>query len=523
MASGIAAYGTQAAFLWSGGTLTNLSGIYTDGTGSAISSTGAVVGFVDDPLACSCVPQATFWQSGSITPLPPTTSSSGNITRSFAYAINGAGQIAGMYTVYSPSNNATTDTAVLWTSSGATAIAIGAGTAYGINSTGQIVGSPAFLWTNGRYFDLNLLVDQSSLPGPIILTSAVGINDGGTILANGTYQSTSHAFVLQPESLSLSVTPTSLTFGSFLVGKRSAPQLITVENTGATGFGFNAIQSSGDFSQTNNCGASLAAGASCTFQVSFAPTTPGNRTGVLAVASGGTSYPVNLTGTGLISASISASATSGIMVGSPVKLTWTSSGTACAATGGHTGDGWTGSLSASSSQSVSESTAGDVTYGVSCTGGGQTATAQVTVTVVPPTVKLSASPNPVTVGQVMVLTWTTTFATSCTASGGSAGDGWAGAKPTSGTAAVTQSAAGSYTYILACTAGAQTAQSQTTVTVNQKSSSGGGGAIDALSLLFLLSMLGSAKRRHPSGRAHSHGRTGRRRDRQSRRLTGCRR
>ena len=227
--------------------------------------------------------------------------------------------------------------------------------------------------------------------------------------------------------------------------------------------------------------------------MSLDPTTAGDRTGILTVASGGTSYPVNLTGTGLISASISASATSGVMVGSPVKLTWTSTGTACSATGGQSGDGWTGSLSASGSQSVSESTAGKFTYGVNCTGGGQTATAQVTVSVAPPSVNLSASPNPVTVGQVMVLTWTSTLASSCTASGGGTADGWAGTKPTSGTAAITESAAANYTYTLVCSAGGQSAQAQAVVTVNPKPSSGGGGgggAFDELSLLYLLSAVG---------------------------------
>jgi probable HAF family extracellular repeat protein len=491
--NGVATFGTQAAFLWSSGSLTNISGVDTNGTGTAINSTGAVVGFVESPLACDCVPQATLWQSGAATSLLPSTSFNGQYTSSFAYAINSAGMIAGVFGVYDPSNNTTTNNAVLWSNGNTTGVSVGGGTAYGINSAGQTVGSPAFLWTGSQYFDLNALLDQSSLPGPFSLSSAVGINDSGIILAIGTYASATHTFLLQLETLSLSVTPASITFGSFLVGKPSAPQPVTVENTGTTAFGFNPIQTSGDFSQTNNCGTSLAAGASCTIQVSFDPTTAGNRTGILTVASGGTSYPVNLTGTGLISASISASATSGVMVGSPVKLTWASTGTACTATGGQTGDGWTGSLSASGSQPVSESTAGTFTYGVNCTGGGQTATAQVTVSVAPPSVNLSASPNPVTVGQVMVLTWTSTLASSCTASGGGTADGWAGTKPTSGTAAITESAAANYTYTLVCSAGGQSAQAQAVVTVNPKPSSGGGGgggAFDELSLLYLLSAVG---------------------------------
>jgi probable HAF family extracellular repeat protein len=486
--TGPVAFADQAAFLFSGGVLSNLSGISNNGTASAINDSGSVVGFTLTPLACDCVPEATLWQSGSATTLPYASLSTGQENGSYAYAINGAGQIAGMNS-YLTVSNSVTSIAVSWNNG--TSTAIGSGTGYGINNSGQIVGSPAFLWTGSQYFDLNALLDQSSLPGPFSLSSAVGINDSGLILAIGNYASATHTFLLQLETLTLSVTPASITFGSFLVGKPSTPQPVTVGNTGTTAFGFNPIQTSGDFSQTSNCGASLAAGASCTIQVSFDPTTAGNRTGILTVASGGTSYPVNLTGTGLISASISASATSGVMVGSPVKLTWTSTGTACSATGGQSGDGWTGSLSASGSQSVSESTAGTFTYGVNCTGGGQTATAQVTVSVAPPAVNLSASPNPVTVGQVMVLTWTSTLASSCTASGGGTADGWAGTKPTSGTAAITESAAANYTYTLVCSAGGQSAQAQAVVTVNPKpSSGGGGGAFDELSLLYLLSAVG---------------------------------
>jgi hypothetical protein len=80
------------------------------------------------------------------------------------------------------------------------------------------------------------------------------------------------------------------------VGTTSAAQTVSVDNSGATSFNLNPIQVSGDYSQTNNCGTSLAAGSSCSIQVEFAPTASGTRTGVLTVASGGTSFMVNLTG-----------------------------------------------------------------------------------------------------------------------------------------------------------------------------------------------------------------------------------
>jgi hypothetical protein len=98
-------------------------------------------------------------------------------------------------------------------------------------------------------------------------------------------------------SASLSASPSALTFGSQALNTTSAAQTVTVHNTGtasATGVG---VSTSGDFSQTTNCGTSIAAGASCTVNVSFRPTASGTRTGSVSVA-GSAPVTVSLTGTG---------------------------------------------------------------------------------------------------------------------------------------------------------------------------------------------------------------------------------
>jgi hypothetical protein len=55
--------------------------------------------------------------------------------------------------------------------------------------------------------------------------------------------------------------------------------------------------------QSNTCGASLAAGASCTISVTFRPTTAGTRTGAVTIASSAPGSPttVSLSGTGVAS------------------------------------------------------------------------------------------------------------------------------------------------------------------------------------------------------------------------------
>jgi len=70
----------------------------------------------------------------------------------------------------------------------------------------------------------------------------------------------------------------------------------------------------------------------------------------------------------------------------------------------------------------------------------------------PPTVSLSINPTTITVGQSAVLTWSSTQAVSCAASGG----GWSGNQPLSGSATQTPTTGGTVTYTLTCT-GAGTA------------------------------------------------------------------
>ncbi|HLA69956.1 MAG TPA: choice-of-anchor D domain-containing protein, partial [Steroidobacteraceae bacterium] len=98
---------------------------------------------------------------------------------------------------------------------------------------------------------------------------------------------------------SISGNPTSLTFTSPAVGSTSPAQAVQLTNTGTLSAAIGSILASGDFAQTNNCGASLAVSASCTVNVTFTPTVTGNRTGTLTVSSDATNSPttVALSGT----------------------------------------------------------------------------------------------------------------------------------------------------------------------------------------------------------------------------------
>ena len=87
------------------------------------------------------------------------------------------------------------------------------------------------------------------------------------------------------------LSPPTLTFAQRPVGTTSAPQVVTLANRGNAALTISGIAASGDFAQTNNCGSSVAAGASCVVSVIFAPTALGTRTGTVAITDNAADSP----------------------------------------------------------------------------------------------------------------------------------------------------------------------------------------------------------------------------------------
>ena len=105
-------------------------------------------------------------------------------------------------------------------------------------------------------------------------------------------------------SAAASVTPGTLTFSSQYVGSTSSSQTVTLSSTGSIPLTVTTISltgaQAGDFSQTNNCGSSVANGSSCQVTVSFAPTAAGSRAATLSIGDNASNSPQNvaLSGTG---------------------------------------------------------------------------------------------------------------------------------------------------------------------------------------------------------------------------------
>ena len=102
------------------------------------------------------------------------------------------------------------------------------------------------------------------------------------------------------------LTPASLSFSSVLVGTSSTAQAVTLANTGNAALSVSSIQVAGDYTQSNNCPASVSAGSSCVINVTFAPTASGSRGGTVTIGDNAAGSPqaVGLTGTGVAQAAV---------------------------------------------------------------------------------------------------------------------------------------------------------------------------------------------------------------------------
>ena len=156
---------------------------------------------------------------------------------------------------------------------------------------------------------------------------------------------------------------------------------------------------------------------------------------------------------------LSSSATS-VEINNEFALTWSSTNaTSCTASGA-----WSDSIGTSGTKTFSESTAGSKTYTITCTGAGGSATDSASVTVTDPaapTATITANVSSVLVNNSFTLTWSSTNATSCAASGS-----WSDSIATSGTQSVTETETGVKTYTITCTGAGGSATDSAVVTVN---------------------------------------------------------
>jgi hypothetical protein len=126
----------------------------------------------------------------------------------------------------------------------------------------------------------------------------------------------------------VSLSPTSLAFGSQKVGRTSTAHTVNLSNTGKTALRITSLALTGtnarDFAQTNTCGSSVAAGAHCTISVRFTPSASGTRTASVSISDNATGSPqtVSFSGRGTLTAAggTAATGTAAVVSLSPTSL-----------------------------------------------------------------------------------------------------------------------------------------------------------------------------------------------------------
>lgn len=107
-----------------------------------------------------------------------------------------------------------------------------------------------------------------------------------------------------PSWATASFSPGSLSFAAQVASptnSASPSQTVTLTAGGSKALAISAMDVSGEFSETNDCPASLSPGQTCSIQVSFLPNSVGTITGAITLTSNASGSPhvISLSGTGL--------------------------------------------------------------------------------------------------------------------------------------------------------------------------------------------------------------------------------
>ena len=141
----------------------------------------------------------------------------------------------------------------------------------------------------------------------VTFTPTAAGNRGASVTITDSAAGSPHAVTLSGTGAGVpivSLSSGSLTYANQNVGTTSAAQSVTLNNTGSAALTITSIAvtgtNPGDFAQTNTCGASVAAGGSCSISVTFTPTAAGTRGASVTIAdnAAGSPHTVTLSGTG---------------------------------------------------------------------------------------------------------------------------------------------------------------------------------------------------------------------------------
>jgi probable HAF family extracellular repeat protein len=447
----------------------------TDSAGSAINLSGQVTG----DATVANLEHAFLYSAGKMMDLgtlPGGTSSHGNAINDAGLVVGGADTASGDMHAFITQGSSLTD---LGTLAGGTSGTGYTSEAFAINNAGQVAGSSsvlpsgshAFLYSGGTMTDLGTLGGPNS--------AANGLNSSGEVVgSSGTSAGTNAGFLYAHgvmTDLNTLIDPQDPLIGKVLI---------------QSGVGINDsgwIVANGEDLDP----AEPTFTAFMLVPLRYAPRSLAFTS--QGVGTTGTPQPVTLTNTGTAAFALTRIATTGGFsqtTDCPAALPVGASCTIQVASSPVTPGYQSGALNI---------TSGSATLAVKLNG----AAPPVTVSVV-----VKASATTVTAGTPVTVTWTSTSSATCLASGGAAGDGWAGDVSTNGTKTIVESAAGQYSYKLSCSLGGSQGDASVMVVVKSAPLATGGGGGGALDLMSLLALSGALARTAVRGRLRAAGKRG---------------
>jgi hypothetical protein len=143
--------------------------------------------------------------------------------------------------------------------------------------------------------------------------SAAGLRTASLVMTdNATGSPHTIALAGNAVSSSISISPTTIAFGSQALNTSSAPQNVVITNSGFENVTISSVTASGNYSETDNCTAAvLGPGQTCAIAVTFAPTTATSISGTITISDNATGAPhiVTLSGTGQVPVTFSGNLT----------------------------------------------------------------------------------------------------------------------------------------------------------------------------------------------------------------------
>lgn len=295
-----------------------------------------------------------FTQTNSCIPTGSATGSlaaGANCTITVTFTPVAIGARTGTLTISDNSSSGGTQTVALTGTGAAPVVSLTASaltfTSQNVNTTSAV--QPVTLSTTG-----SLTISNVAITGNFALASGTTCTNGATVAAgsscvlnvtftpatagtlNGSIVLTDNAST-SSQTISLtgtgsgavvSLSPsTGLTFPGQIVNTASTATPVTLTNTGNAVLSSIAITiagtNAGDFTETNNCGTTLNASASCSINVTFKPTAGGGRSATLSIADSvaGSPQTVPLSGTGSDFSVSAAQSTQSVSPGSSATYT----------------------------------------------------------------------------------------------------------------------------------------------------------------------------------------------------------